>query len=171
MAVLSPKDFIQTVFITELGQIIYTHAYISFFTIGVGIEFLGKCIDTNEQDWNKPGNSSKHFKKAINELSSLIKYRRYIDSHQLYKSFRCGLAHAAAPNYCVTISSKNESPNLRLQNNRLNLKIEDLYNDFKNACLEVIQKPYPQNDKMNLPYLEVPDPPSNTQNIAYSGMT
>lgn len=171
MAILNPKDFIQTVFINELGQLINSHAYISFFTIGIGIEFLGKCIDTNEQDWNKSGNSGKHFKKAVNELISLSKYRPFLTSHQLYKSFRCGLAHAAAPNFRVTLSSKNESGNLTILNNRLNLKIEDLYDDFKGACLEVISRNFAQTDKMNMPYLEVPDISPNSQSISYSGTT
>lgn len=39
MAILKTKDFIQTVFIDELGQLIQSHAYISFITIGIGIEF------------------------------------------------------------------------------------------------------------------------------------
>ena len=171
MAILTPKDFIQTVFIDELGQLVNSHPYISFITIGIGIEFLGKCIDTNEQDWNKPGNSGRHFKKTVNELTSLSKYRPFLNSHKLYKSFRCGLAHAAAPNYCVTLSSKNESGNLTILNNRLNLKIEDLYADFKNACLEVINRNFALTDKMNTPYLEVPDISPNSQTITYSGAT
>lgn len=171
MAILKPKDFIQTVFIDELGQLVNSHPYISFITIGIGIEFLGKCIDTTEQDWNKQGNSAKHFKKAVNELTSLSKYRPYLSSHQLYKSFRCGLAHAAAPNFCVTLSSKNERGNLTIINSRLNLKIEDLYDDFKRACLEVINIHFVQTDKMNTPYLEVPDILPNSQTISYSGTT
>ena len=170
MAQMQPKDFIKTVFIDELGQIISTHAYISFMVIGIGIEFIGKCIDTQVQDWNQQGNSKKHFKKAITDLQAFAKYKPYLNTYKLYHSFRCGLVHAAVPKFQVTLSSKNEAPNLGIFNNRLNLKIEDLYQDFKSACNEVINKNFANNDKMNSPYLQVPDQ-NILPNIVFSGST
>lgn len=171
MAVLLTKDFIETVFISELGQVAQSFPYLAFMNIGIGVEFLGKCIDTGEEDWNRPQNSARHFKKAINELSGFERYRCYLDSHDLYVSFRCGLAHAAAPNFGVTLSSGDEIGNLVLRNNRLNLKIEDLFEDFKLACREVIAKTFPVADKMNRPYLNVPDRPILPNAFTVTGAT
>jgi hypothetical protein len=171
MAIMQPKDFIRTVFMSETGQIVNNHPYISSMIIGIGIEFLGKCIDTGEQDWNKQGNSKKHFNLAINRLDSLAQYRPYLDTHDLYISFRCGLVHAAFPNYLITLSSKNEAPNLILSRNRLNLKIEDLYQDFYNACNEVINMTFTNTDKMNLPFLQVPVICYGANDISASGTT
>jgi hypothetical protein len=171
MAIMQPKDFIRTVFMSETGQIVKTHPYISSMIIGIGIEFLGKCIDTNEQNWNQPGNSSDHFKLAINELSSFAMYRPYLEAYCLYGSFRCGLVHAASPKYSVTLSSKNEDPNLSITNNRLNLKVEDLHQHFYNACNEVINMIFPANDKMNSPFIEVPDISGEVNTMSATGTT
>ena len=65
MARLKPKDFIQTVLINEFGELSITHPYISFILMGIGIEFLGKCIDPNLSDWNISGRSKKDFENAI----------------------------------------------------------------------------------------------------------
>jgi hypothetical protein len=46
MTTLKLKDFIKSVLIDELGAMIDQHPYISFIMMGIGIEFLGKCINT-----------------------------------------------------------------------------------------------------------------------------
>ena len=171
MAIMQPKEFIRTVFMTETSQIVNTNPYISSMIIGIGIEFLGKCIDTSEQDWNKRNRSSKHFNLAIKRLVSFAKYKPYLNTYKLYDSFRCGLVHAASPKYLVTLSSKNEAPNLIVRGNRLNFRIEDLYQDFYNACNEVINMTFTDNDKMNLPFLQVPVIYNDANSIAASGST
>jgi hypothetical protein len=47
---MKPKEFIEVVLINELGEIVSHKPYISFALMAVGLEFLGKCIDTDEQD-------------------------------------------------------------------------------------------------------------------------
>lgn len=155
MATIDPKHFINTVLVNELGQLIPTHPYISFVMMGIGIEFLGKCLDTAHSDWNEPRMSGQNFEQALKYIPSLNKYAPYHVSHNLYSSFRCGLAHAVSPKLQVTLSSKDEMPHLFEHGNSVNLKVENLYGDFKAACNYVISLPFPPGDKMNDPFLEV----------------
>lgn len=154
--ILKPKDFIKAVLIDELGTMIKEHPYISFIIMGIGIEFLGKCIDTKLNDWNVSGRSGPDFENSIKSIPSLKKYEIYLTTHELYGSFRCGLAHAIAPKIKITLSSNDQMGHLIEVDGRLNLKAEDFYTDFKSACEHVISIAYPAGDKMNGDYLEVP---------------
>ena len=156
MAVLTANDFIKSVFIDELELMISQHPYISFMVMGIGIEFLGKCISI-EQNWNESGNSKSDFEAAVKEIPSLKRYTPYLTSHKLYSSFRCGMAHAASPKHQITLSSKKEMEHLVEHNDRLNLKVEDFYSDFKDACEYVITRTLPNGDKMDNSFLETPD--------------
>lgn len=156
MATLKPKDFIKAVLIDELGSMIETHPYISFIMMGIGIEFLGKCIDSTLNDWNATGRSQRDFENAIKLIPNLQRYESSLTTYDLYGSFRCGLAHAVAPKIKITLSSKDQMGHLVEAGGRLNLKAEDFYNDFKLACEYVVNKIYPTGDKMNSDYLEVP---------------
>jgi len=156
MTTLKLKDFIKSVLIDELGAMIDQHPYISFIMMGIGIEFLGKCINTTLNSWNIRGRSGPDFKNAIRSIPSLQKYKPYLTTYDLYGSFRCGLAHTAAPKYSITLSSKEQMGHLNEGNGRLNLKVEDFYNDFKLACEHVMNITYPAGDKMNQDFLQVP---------------
>jgi hypothetical protein len=171
MTRLKPNDFIQTVLINEIGELVDSHPYISFILMGIGIEFMGKCIDTSLTDWNVSGRSKHDFENAITTIPSLNKYEPYLTSHQMYSSFRCGLAHAVAPKTQITLSSKEEMEHLIDNNGRLNLKVEDFYQDFKDACNYVMTQTYPTWDKMNANFLEVPGTTINTDTTTTSGMT
>ena len=171
MAELKTKEFIQAVFIQEVGELINGHPYISFMVMGIGIEFLGKCIDSTLLTWNVSGRSKVDFEAAIKIIPSLTKYEPYLTSCDLYSSFRCGLAHAASPKFKITLSSKGEMAHLIEENNRLNLKVEDFYSDFKAACEYVINKTYPTGDKMNNPFLEVPGSGFNTGTFILNSYT
>lgn len=156
---MMPKEFINQVFVNELEKLKDSNPYISFAIMAIGIEFLGKCLDTNTQDWNKPSMSKIHFELAINNLSSLEKYREYLISHKLWDSLRNGFAHSFVPKYTLSLSSKDEAPHFYIKNNGLtvNLRCEDFYVDFRDACLEVIDKKFNDpNDKMNKDVLSVP---------------
>lgn len=171
MTQLTPKDFIKTVFVNEIGSLISGHPYISFMVMGIGIEFLGKCIDSQLLTWNVPKRSKGDFEAAIKTISSLKKYEPFLTSYDLYSSFRCGLAHAASPKYQITLSSKDETAHLRENSNRLNLKVEDFYADFKDACEYVISYTFPPNDKMNKSFLEVPGTGFNSGTAIPTGYT
>jgi hypothetical protein len=156
MTRLKPNDFIRTVLINEIGELVDSHPYLSFILMGIGIEFMGKCIDIRLTDWNESGRSKLDFESAIKTIPSLKKYEPYLISHQMYSSFRCGLAHAVAPKTQITLSSKEEMGHLIDNNGRLNLKVEDFYQDFKDACNYILTQSYPIGNKMNADFLEVP---------------
>jgi hypothetical protein len=171
MTRLKPNDFIQTVLINEIGELVDSHPYISFILMGIGIEFMGKCIDSSLTDWNVSGRSKFDFENAIKTIPSLQKYEPYLTSHQMYSSFRCGLAHAVSPKVQITLSSKQEMGHLLQNNGRLNLKVEDFYQDFKDACNYVMTQPYPVGDKMNADFLEVPGTTFNSGTTISTGIT
>ncbi len=158
---MSTKDFIKTVFIEEVGLLTQNQPYIAFMVMGIGIEYLGKCINAST-DWHEEGVSRKRFEEAVNILNSLANYRHLIgkkNPYDLYACLRCGMAHAAAPKYSITLSSKNEMENLSVHEDgkRINLKCEDFYTDFRAACEEVINMSGLIEIKMKKPFLSVPD--------------
>lgn len=156
---MTPKEFINQVFVNELDKIKNDNPYIAFAIIAIGIEFLGKCLDHSASDWNVSGKSKKNFEYAINTLSAFTPYRQYLASHKIWDSLRNGFAHSFVPKHPITLSSKDETGHFVLHQNgkRLNLRCEDFYCDFKHACLEVVNMEFPNpDDKMNKELLEVP---------------
>lgn len=154
---MTPKQFIEVVFLNELKELSFTKAYISFAIMATGIEFLGKCLDADAHHWNVTGKSKVNFEYAINTLDSLTPYRQYLVSHRLWDSLRNGFSHSFVPKYPLTLSSKNELSHLVIHSdNRLNLKCEDFYADFENACIEVLNMNFPEGNKMNKQLLSVP---------------
>lgn len=172
MTKLKPKDFIKSVLIDELGIMINNHPYISFITMGIGIEFLGKCLATKRNDWNESGHSRTDFENAIKTIPSLQKYEPYLKTHDLYSSFRCGLAHAISPKLQISLSSKGELGHLiKHSGGQLNLKVEDFYNDFKQACDHIINMTFPPKDKMSGDFLQVPGSAFNSGTEVETGVT
>ena len=171
MTTLKPNEFIKSVLIEELGSMIDKHPYISFIVMGIGVEFLGKCIDSTLSDWNVAGRSKKDFENAIKTIPSLQKYKPYLTTHDLYGSFRCGLAHAVSPKFKITLSSKDEMRHMIEESGRLNLKVEDFYNDLKLGCEHVMNRTYPPNDKMNKDFLQVPGTLFNSGTNIPTGLT
>ena len=160
MAQMTTKQYIEVTFIIQVGEIVPTHPYIAFMTMGIGIEFLGKCM--NGGNFNEEGVSRKRFEEAITHIPAFTKYRALIgkgSAFDLYSCLRCGLAHAAAPKYPITLSSKGEMPNLEIHDNgkRINLRCEDFYVDFKNACEDAFKMNAPVATKLSSPFLAVPD--------------
>jgi len=168
---MTPKQFIQHVLINEVGQIHSQHPYISFATMAIGIEFLGKCLNTYE-DWNyyASGVPKQDFERAINQLNSFSRYRTYLSSHNLWDALRNGFSHSFVPKNTLSLSSNGEMGHLIEHGNKVNLKCEDFYSDFKSACEEVLAMISFQSNKMNLPLLQVPIVNPNN-NINYSGST
>lgn len=169
---LSPKEFIQATFISDLGKMIRTeNYYLAFVIMGVGIEYLGKCL-TPAKDWQE-GKSRPTFEKAVNTLEALAPYRRLLKEYDLYDSLRCGLAHAAIPKDKITLSSTDaEAPHMYEHNGRINLRCETFYEDFKRACEEIIAKVFPTEDKMSKPFIMVPGETLNAPSFqSVSGTT
>ena len=167
MSTLLPKQFIQKVLIEEVGEIHLKYPYISFLTMAVGIEFLGKALNNNS-DWNQSGQSKLDFENAINHLNAFSSYRQLLQSHNFWTSFRNGFAHSFVPKNTISLSSKDEKEHFTNNNTPIiNLRCEDFYEDFKNGCLEIIAMEFDENNKMNLPLLDIPD----VNDINFSGST
>jgi hypothetical protein len=166
MAEMNPKEFIQTILINDIGKIHLEHPYVSFALMAIGIEFLGKCLNTHN-DWVK-GKPKNDFELAINSLNSFTRYRPLLTSHRLWDSFRNGFAHSFTAKKTLTLSSKDEAPHLQIMgSNIINLRCEDFYADFKNACEEVIAMETFASNKMGRKLLTVPN--LTITNISYSG--
>ena len=139
--------------------------------MAIGIEFLGKCLNTHE-DWNyyASGLPRQDFERAINQLNSFARYRNYLSTHNLWDALRNGFSHSFVPKNTLSLSSKNEMGHLIEYGNMVNLKCEDFYSDFKSACEEIIDMATFPSNKMNRPLLQVPiiNP---SDNVNYSDLT
>ena len=148
-----PKHFIQQVLINELADVVKTSPWLGFICISSGIEFLGKCIDTDyPENWNQSGRSRQNFKDAIEKINALSKYRQLLTrpNFDLYSEFRCGLVHACAPKDNVSLShGTEEKPTIIGQTGEINFNADELFEDFKAACEELINMPFVQPNKMN----------------------
>ena len=159
MPTITPKEFIENVLITEIEDIHVNHPYISFATMAIGIEFLGKCLN-DQDDWNAQGRSRTDFELAINSLSSLAPYRPYLASHNLWDSLRNGFLHSFVPKNTITLSSREQANHFQvITATTVNLRCENFFQDFKNACREVIEMPSFPSSKMDNPLLTVPSKP------------
>ncbi len=73
------------------------------------------------------------------------------DGFDLYHELRCGLTHGMAPKSKVSLSSADEAKNLTEFCGMVNFHIDELYEDFKGACEEVIAMEFPAENKMSKP--------------------
>jgi len=166
MATLYPKDIINNVLITETQDIVNRHSYLAFLFIGLGIEFLGKCIDKNVQKWDSKSKDHEEppFDKAIKELFP-PKYHVLLDKYKLRDKLRNGMAHFLAPKDNIGLTQLSHDKAGKMNNEdhpfdngvRLVLVVEYFYNDFVEACKKVLAMEFFDDDKMNEPFLTVPD--------------
>jgi len=157
-----PKEFIKKVLIDNIGDLVaQQYFWLAFTLIAIGIEFLGKCLDVNEENWDR-GKSRPTFERAIEELSAFNSYRRYLIKYEIWDSYRNGFAHSFVQKKPIGLSSGNEIEHLTEYKDEngldsLNFRCEDLYDDFEKACIEIINKEFEESNKMNSPLLCVPD--------------
>jgi hypothetical protein len=171
---LCPKEFIKITFLDQYREIVYAHKfhYIGFALICIGIEFLGKCLD-QAHGWHDEGLSKDHFERAINEL--MPKYNPC--SAKLYRQLRSGFAHGLLPGPEIGLTHRDESSrygtqNLVESNGNLILVVEEFYDDFELGCKEILNRQFPQGDKMTNAILAMPSDPQATQaaNVGASGL-
>jgi len=145
MGKLAFKDFVETALINELSSLItegskdipannIKYRYHIFILIAVGIETLGAALD--KHSWqHKDAGSRKRFNKALSCYQSLKKYT----GGDLYRKLRCGMAHVYVPKYGLGINMRSEGGvHNKINNQKLLLHIEDFFNDFIEACQELI---------------------------------
>lgn len=134
---MNAKVFIQTELIDGIGKIIDNCPFIAFMAMSAGIEFLGKCLDTNN-GWDKR-DSSTYFRNAINKLFPSA-YQQANTSDNLYHSLRCGLLHSCMPDSDLALSNQGSCFRTIIieQKSRTIITCKQLYDDFSTACKTVI---------------------------------
>ena len=76
--VYTVADYIKDFWKAQVGVLYHHNDLISFYLVGVGIEFLGRCLDQGSL-WDKgEGRSRIRFELAINRLESFKSYRPYL---------------------------------------------------------------------------------------------
>lgn len=158
---LLPREFIYKIYIENLGQIVDKgYFYISFGLIGIGIEFLGKCIRTKQNPvWETPNQGRQNFEAAITEL--MVNYKPYVGANSQYDfadNLRNGMAHAFRPKGKLELTFRKEAKEHGWEHGKINqlgrlvICCEDLYEDFRNACNQVIRRvenqEFPSGDKI-----------------------
>lgn len=147
-----PKDFIKNVLINEYKDIVDSHPYLSFALIGIGIEFVGKCILKQHKSWEI--NPDTAFKAGLKLLIDVdVRYEKLY----LKDSLRNGLVHSLLPKSKIALSEiKNGA--IHFNQNTLGqtvLVAEIFYRDFVIICNEVVNETFDEKDKMNKPFLRV----------------
>jgi hypothetical protein len=145
-------DFIQNILIDEFKKILQTQGqhYLSFSLICQGIEFLGACLDT--EPFSAKGLSAARFRRAIYDLFP-ISYRQFNQGSgrpfDLYDHLHCGLLHAILPEFPIELIQRSEKETLNASHlevkeirgtHKLVLAVEDLFEDYENACQEIIAR-------------------------------
>lgn len=150
---MKPKEFIECVLINEIKDVVDKHPYLSFLLIAVGIEFLGKCLLTEKQNWNniKPDSA---FKKGMELLSEV---EPEYSKHDLKDELRNGFAHTFLPKSKIALSEiRHGARNFQLNSSGQTVLVAEIfYRDFVIACQIILQKNYPVEDKMNKNFLDV----------------
>jgi len=151
---LTSKDFIQKIFIEEIGKMIDQEFYqFAFVLMSQALETLGSFLDT--KPLKAKDQSKLRFSHAVNRLMP-NKYSRFNDKHALYDQLRASLAHTFTTSRQIILTSKSNKElgkkHLEESNERLVLVAEDFYKDFKKACnrlLEGMKKGIISEKKLN----------------------
>ena len=144
---LSVKMFIQEYLIEKIERIKDTEPFFAFTLMSIGIEFLGKCLN-EENEWDKNRKFGQDFDLALTEIPSLKPYKIYND---LYHNLRCGLAHNMMVKGSLLLSDHGE-------NSKTGISCDAFYNDFKQACEYIMTQASLPVKNLNETYLtEYPD--------------
>lgn len=147
---MKPKEFIEHVLINELGDIVFRHPYLSFSLLAIGIEFLGKCTLSDNEDWHNI-NPDKSFKAGQGLLNQIDERYRMVD---LKNELRNGFSHTLSPKFGLILSElKNGSSHFGKVEGRTILVAEIFYEDFIKCCNKVINTEFEPKNKMNKDFL------------------
>jgi hypothetical protein len=136
---MNVKEFINQVLLGEYSEIVPKFPYISFALIGLGIEFLGACLDCYEFD--KIRQSGARVQTALTDL-----FPAAYNIPGLGSDLRNGFAHQFRPGMSLELSQRSEAPGQgwkhleETSDGKICLVAEDLYADFVTACRTVLTK-------------------------------
>jgi len=150
---MKPKEFIEHVLINEIKDVVDRHPYLSFLLISVGIEFLGKCLLVEKQNWNKI-KPEKAFNKGLELMCNVDPEYSTIN---LKDELRNGLAHTFMPKSKIALSEiKHGARNFQKNNSGQTILVAEIfYRDFVKACRLIIEQEFPIEDKINKDFLYV----------------
>lgn len=109
----------------------------AFQLLALHIDFLGKLLHrlqptvTVAWDKNRP-DASECFRNVCNKLDSMTKY----DENKLRDNLRNGMIHNEMPKDGIILTHAEKQ---NLKGNTITINLYDLYNDFCEACDDVIQ--------------------------------
>jgi hypothetical protein len=162
---MEPQQFIKGVLVGEVKDVMAHHAYLAFPLIGIGIEFLGRALDTDHDwDYSYPSSVVPPFDRAMTEL-----FPKHYQDKRLRNLMRNGLLHFYRPKRGLLLSEVNDAIEgvirhgnhpYRDKDGNVTLVVEYLYIDFVDACHQVIRKRFPAGDKMRRPFLRTDIPVS-----------
>ena len=137
---LSAKEFIQKVFIDETGRLVDAGFYhFAFVIIAQGLEVLGGFLDAKPLKAREQ--SKLRFSHAINRLMPK-EYSKFNNNHRLYDQLRASLAHTFTASRSLLLTSNNDAKfgkkHLQETDKKVILVVENFYNDFKKACLRLM---------------------------------
>ena len=152
---MKPKEFIQKTLIDGMKDIVFRHPYLSFALISLGIEFIGKCMLTDYQEWDFPKDKAYEAFDTGNKMLSEVD-PRYKDVG-LKEQLRNGLIHTLSPKSKISLSEvKAGDKHFGIDTKGKTILVaEILYRDFVIMCERVISQKFSSDDKMNKEFLDI----------------
>ncbi|HAF30161.1 MAG TPA: hypothetical protein DCG75_14060 [Bacteroidales bacterium] len=138
---IAAKEFIQKVFIDEIGRLVEAGFYhFAFVIMAQGLETLGSFLDSKPLKAREQ--SKLRFSHAINRLMPK-QYAGLNNNHRLYDQLRASLAHTFTVSLQIYLTSKSDpvlgKNHLQEIDSKLILVAEDFYEDFKKACERLME--------------------------------
>lgn len=137
---MNNQTFIRERLLMESNKLYNAEFYFpTVLLIAQGIESLGAFLD--KKPIAAKSQSKKRFNQALCQLFP-SEYCQLTNKDWLYKQLRCNLSHMCSTGSFIVLQAKAnpKHQHLELSQGKRIIVIENLLNDFNNACNEVIQK-------------------------------
>ena len=138
---LSAREFVQKVLIEDTKKLIDEKLFhFAFIIMAQGLEILGSFLDSKPLKAKEQ--SKLRFSHAVNRLMP-NEYSKLNNNHKLYNQLRASLAHTFTVSRELYLTSKSEKlvekEHLKEMEGKLIIVAEYFYNDFKKACLRLLE--------------------------------
>ena len=122
--------------------------FCGIWLIADGIEFLGKCIHSD--DFNTNNHAKSKFKLAIRKIKAFDEYKKI---RNMYHKLRCGLTHSMKPEGEIILTK--EGPN-DIKPGKACISFDQLKKDFEKGVQQVIAgENGVRTDRLKLKYVVV----------------